>query len=210
MVFKLIEAKFKKWVFNKKWRKKNFRNQTHPFNIFDIDKVSVGDYSYGSLNILSWNNMNEKLSIGRFCSIATNVTFILGGNHHYEALSNFSFRYFFGNEPVPGHTNGPINIEDGVWIGANALILSGVTIGKGAIIGAGAVVAKNIPSFAIAVGNPIRVIKYRFDKKVCEKLASIDYYKHINKNFYKTHERLLNDSLSNELIRILESLEQNH
>ena len=59
----------------------------------------------------------------------------------------------------------PVRIEDDVWIGARAIILAGITIGKGAIIGAGAVVTKDVSPYAICVGNPARVIKYRNDEK---------------------------------------------
>ena len=59
------------------------------------------------------------------------------------------------------HTNAPIRISDDVWIGANATILKGVTIGTGAVVGAGAVVTRDVPDYAIVMGNPARVVKYR-------------------------------------------------
>ena len=59
----------------------------------------------------------------------------------------------------------PVIIEDDVWIGARAIILPGVIIGKGSVIGAGAVVAKSIPPYSVAVGNPARVVKTRTDKE---------------------------------------------
>ena len=64
-------------------------------------------------------------------------------------------------DPLFGTLCKPVTIEDHVWIGARAIILSGVTIGEGAVIGAGAVVTKDIPPYSIAVGNPARVIKAR-------------------------------------------------
>jgi len=60
-----------------------------------------------------------------------------------------------------GHTKGKIEIEEDVWLGANVMILPGVHIGKGAIVGAGAVVTKNVPSMAIVVGNPAKILKFR-------------------------------------------------
>lgn len=60
-----------------------------------------------------------------------------------------------------GHSKAPVKIGNNVWIAANVTILKGVTIGDGAVIGAGAVVTKDIPPYAIAVGNPARVVKYR-------------------------------------------------
>ena len=68
-------------------------------------------------------------------------------------------------------TKGPIIVRDDVWIGSHVLILSGVEIGQGAVIGAGSVVAKSIPPYAVAVGNPARVIKYRFSPEIIEILC---------------------------------------
>ena len=70
---------------------------------------------------------------------------------------------------------GDIVINDDVWIGYNALIMSGVEIGQGAVIAAGAVVTKNIPPYAIAGGVPARVLKYRFDEKTIQMMLRIDY-----------------------------------
>ena len=70
----------------------------------------------------------------------------------------------------------PIVIGNDVFIGMNVSILDGVTIGDGAIIGAGAIVAKDIPPYAIAVGNPIKVIKYRFDPEIIEKLHKVQWW----------------------------------
>ena len=71
-------------------------------------------------------------------------------------------------------TKGSIIVKDDVWIGTNAIICSGVTIGQGAIIAAGAVVTKDVAPYAIVGGNPAKVIKYRFDEEIRNKLLSID------------------------------------
>ena len=89
---------------------------------------------------------------------------------------------------------GPIIIEDDVWIGESAIIMSGVHIGRGAIIGAGAVVTKNIPPYAVAVGVPATVIKYRFGRDVIDKLVNVDFKK-ISKE-----EIVLNSALFTEMI----------
>lgn len=94
-------------------------------------------------------------------------------------------------------------MEDDVWIGMNSLILSGVKIGKGAVIGAGAVVAKDIPPYAIAIGNPCKIVKYRFDREIQEKLKNIEY---VNYTF-KNEDILYQEVTKENLEKILEKLE---
>lgn len=73
-------------------------------------------------------------------------------------------------------SNGPIKIANDVWIGAHTVILSGVQIGNGAIIGAGSIVTSDVPDYAIVAGNPAKVIKYRFDSQLIEKLLEIQWW----------------------------------
>ena len=98
---------------------------------------------------------------------------------------------------------GTIIIEDDVWIGESAIIMSGVHIGRGAVIGAGAVVAKDIPPYAVAVGVPASVIKYRFDNATIAKLMSIDFRKIDRKEiegFRTLFEKRVNDDILNQLV----------
>lgn len=159
----------------KKWRKKNPHNETTIKNIFPLEKVKVGKYTYGELNIKSWGSENEKLEIGNFVSIAEGVIFILGGNHNIKTLSTFPIKTkIFKRVNDEVFSKGKIVVEDDVWIGMNTLILSGIKIGKGAIVGAGSVVTKDIPPYSIVGGNPARVLKYRFSKEIIEKIKDID------------------------------------
>lgn len=162
----------------KKWRKKNPHNETTIKNIFPLEKVKVGKYTYGELNIKSWGSENEKLEIGNFVSIAEGVIFILGGNHNIKTLSTFPIKTkIFKRVNDEVFSKGKIVVEDDVWIGMNTLILSGIKIGKGAIVGAGSVVTKDIPPYSIVGGNPARVLKYRFSKEIIEKIKDIDLQK---------------------------------
>ena len=127
-------------------------------------QVYAGRYSYGRISVVMFNTV-DRLLIGDFVSIANGVRFLIGGEHRMQNLLTSpvdilitkSFRY--KDTISKGGT-----IGDDVWIGTNAIILGGVKVGQGAIIGAGAVVAKDVPSYAVVVGNPAKVVKYRFSE----------------------------------------------
>jgi acetyltransferase-like isoleucine patch superfamily enzyme len=157
------------------WRKRNRHNETYLARKFDIDRVKVGRASYGPLDVRTFGPPDEQLTIGHFVSIADGVTFVLGGNHPYRGFSSFPFKVKLLGHPHESQTKGPISVGDDVWIGTNAMILSGVTIGQGAIIGAGAVVTTDVPPYAIVAGNPMRVLKYRFSPAVIAKLLTLNF-----------------------------------
>lgn len=162
-----------KYKLKKEWRKDNKHNFTEAENLFDINKVIVGNYTYGPLFVRNYGNSSEKLEIGNFCSIARGVTFLLGGKHDYNCISTYPFKKKFLDIENESITKGPIIIKDDVWIGENAMILSGVTINQGAIIGAGSIVSKEVPAYAIFAGN--KIIKYRFSEDIIKELLKIDY-----------------------------------
>ncbi|MEM5668362.1 CatB-related O-acetyltransferase [Bacillus cereus] len=117
--------------------------------------------------------------IGKFCSISYNCMIGLP-NHPIKNVSTSPFIYSKNNIlNIPGSFE-DLNIQtiigNDVWIGANAIIMRGVSIGNGAIIGAGSVVTKDIPAYAIAVGNPAKVIKMRFKKNHIEFLEEMKYW----------------------------------
>ena len=167
MIFYLLRKKIKLLVFKKKWRTINKHNQTYVTDVFPIDKVSVGEYTYGSLNIKSFLNPSERLTIGDYVSIADNVLFILGGNHQTKNITLYPlYSKLISNSPEKDAlTKGEVVIEDGVWIGSNSIILSGTRIGQGAVIAAGSVVVKDVLPFSIIGGNPAKFIKYRITEK---------------------------------------------
>lgn len=141
--------------------------------------VEIGDYTYG-IPAIRWLLGEEKVRIGKFVSIAHNVNILMAGNHALNVVSSYPFARMKNKYPkAQGKcpvAKGDVNIGNDVWIGMGALILSGVTIGDGAIIGARAVVAKDIPPYGIAVGNPAEVVKKRFDNKTVEMLLRVQWW----------------------------------
>lgn len=154
----------------------------------------IGDYSYYSLeneqenffedNILYYHKNHGKLQIGKFCSLANGVQFIMGAaNHSIASFSSYPFnmvkedwRDKLGMTAADMPQKGDTQVGHDVWIGRDATIMPGVQIGNGAVIGAKAVVAKDIPPYAVAVGNPAQIIKYRFDSETIAFLSELEWW----------------------------------
>lgn len=167
----------KKLIKARLWRCRNAHNfTTLAGDNFPLKKVTVGKLTYGPIHAISYGGNSEFLKIGNCCSIADEVTFLLGGGHRLDCVSTYPFRGKLVGD-VEVMTKGPIVLEDDVWIGYGATVLSGVTLGKGSVVGAGALVCKDVPPYAIVAGIPAKVIRYRFDDETRAKLASIDFGK---------------------------------
>lgn len=135
----------------------------------------LGEYSY-----IAQQSIVNKTNIGKFVSIA-NGCYIGLWEHNTEVSTHSFYLYEHSGHFVKGYKNYDkddilTNIGSDVWVGANAVILKGVTIGDGAIIGASAVVTKDVPPYAIVVGNPARVLKYRYTQREIEWLNSIKWW----------------------------------
>lgn len=197
-----IFYKVKLSFFRIKWIRSNKHNQTVPHNIFNQGLVSVGNHSYGMLNIITFND-KSKLSIGSFVSIAENVTFLLDVEHHLDHLSTYPFKVkLLELEKYESFSKGDIVVEDDVWIGYGATILSGVKIGKGAVIAAGAVVSKDVPPYSVVGGVPAKVMRFRFNQKMINEIVNFDFDKLTNETvkqklqfFYKPLDDIVVNSL---------------
>ena len=132
--------------------------------------VQVGLYTHGAC-FVPWT-VDPRTTIGRYCSIADGVR-ILNHNHplEFKGTSGLFFNPEFGVSKAWHVEFTPKEIGNDVWIGANAVILPEVRrVGDGAVIGAGAVVNRDVPPYAVVLGNPARVVKYRLPPEVIEKL----------------------------------------
>lgn len=153
--------------------------------------LTLGTGSYiGKCDLSFWskNISSPHILAGRFNSWASGMNISIGGNHPMGNVTSFPFdvqgiidKVFGGDNQVkplpyicPNHFQ--VIVGHDVWIGKGATIMGGVKIGNGAVIGANAVVAKDIPPYAIAVGNPARVVKYRFDAETIKKFLAVKWW----------------------------------
>lgn len=175
--------------------------------------IIVGDYTYYDdfENVKNFEKnvkyhfdfVGDKLKIGKFCMIASDVKFIMNGaNHLTKALTTFPFAIFgngwenaMENKTYP--QKGDINIGNDVWIGYNATIMAGVTIGDGAIIATNSTVIHDVEPYSIVGGNPAKEIKKRFSDKEITKLLDLKWWNwHIDK-ITKNIQNLTDNKIEN-------------
>ena len=161
-------------------------------NIITSPNIIVGDYTYyDDFNTVEnfernvryhFDFVGDKLIIGKFCMIASDVTFIMNGaNHLTDAVSTYPFAIFgHGWEKAMEGKHypqkGDTHIGHNVWIGYKATIMAGVTIGDGAIIAANSTVTKDVAPYAIVGGNPATEIRRRFSDDKIQKLLEIRWW----------------------------------
>ena len=183
-------------LFLREWKKRNKHSATVPHRIVPFNQISIGKYTYGSFDAYFFND-NDKLTVGNFVSIGPEVIFNVSADHHTETLSTYPFKAHVVNEEKEGVSKGNIIIDDDVWIGSRAIILSGVHIGQGAVVGAGAVVTKDVPPYAIVGGVPAKIIRYRFSQPVINYMQTLDYSK-LTKDIVKSHVDHLYEPINNQ------------
>lgn len=143
-----------------------------------VAESRFGDYAY-----VANDSDITYTQIGKFCSIAAQVR-INPGNHPLDrvALSHFTYRssaYGLGPDDLAffdWRRGQPVVLGNDVWIGHGAVVLAGVTLGNGAAVGAGAVVSRDVPPFAIAVGVPAKVLRFRFPPAIIAALERIAWW----------------------------------
>ena len=165
-------------------------------NVIQNPNITVGDYTiyndfvrdpreFEKNNVLyHYPINNDRLIIGKFCSIACGAKFLFNSaNHTLSSLSTYPFPIFFEEWDLEikditkaWDNKGDIVIGNDVWIGYEAVILAGVTIGDGAVIGTRAVVTKDVPPYTIVGGIPAKPIKKRFPQETIDALLKIKWW----------------------------------
>lgn len=165
-------------------------------NVVQDPRISVGDFTiyndfvndprdFERNNVLYHYPINgDHLVIGRFCSIACGVRFLFtSANHTLRSLSTYPFPIFFEEWDLDvaqiteaWDNKGDIHIGNDVWIGYEAVVMGGVTIGDGAIVAACAVVTKDVPPYTIVGGVPARPIRKRFDDEIIARLLAVRWW----------------------------------
>jgi len=137
----------------------------------------IGRYTYGRPEVYAKHE--AALTIGSFCSFASGVKIVLGGEHRADWVTTYPFNIMFSDAAnYHGHpsSKGAITIGHDVWVGQDVSIFSGVNIGDGAVIAARSVVRRNVAPYSIAGGNPARHLGYRFDATTISALQSIAWW----------------------------------
>lgn len=159
----------------------NFDNEIRYVKSKDNMLVTFGNGSYcRASNVHFWSVQKAHIMIGNYTSIAKQEKFYIGINHDYKCVTMAPFENIFHIPNVynkdSDHNRNQIIIGHDVWIGNDCTIMSGIHIGNGVVIGAGSVVAKDIPPYAIVVGNPAKIIKYRFSEEIIQKLQELKWW----------------------------------
>ena len=162
-------------------------------NIIKNPNIMVGDYTYYDdfedvhnfeKNVkYHFDFIGDKLIIGKFCMIASGVTFIMNGaNHKNDGITAYPF-YIFGEDwadsaPVAGELpyKGDTEVGNDVWIGTEATIMPGVKIGDGAIIASKSVVSKDVEPYTVVGGNPAKIIRKRFSQEKIDELLELEWW----------------------------------
>ena len=182
-------------------------------NVIKNPNIIVGDFTYYDDfdNVENFEKnvkyhfdfVGDKLIIGKFCMIASDVKFIMNGaNHLTKSISSYPFAIFGKNwkDAMIGKqypTKGNTEVGNDVWIGFNSTIMPGIKIGDGAIIATNSTVTKNVEPYSIVGGNPAKEIKKRFTKEQIEKLLEIKWWNWDIEKITKNVKNLTGENLEN-------------
>lgn len=182
-----------------RWIKDWLHARRKPVNLAQrFARYPIGRGSYGGLMLYD-RDATSGFSMGAWCSVGDRVQVFLNPDHRKDWVTTYPFPAFM---PELAHiagqsrTRGDVHIGNDVWIGAEAMILSGVTIGDGAIIAARAVVTRDVPAYAIVAGVPARKVGQRFDDAVIARLLAIRWWDWDEARIIAAGPLLLNDDIT--------------
>ena len=198
---------------NKIYPNENIKQVVYIKNVITRKNIIAGDYSYyddvnGAERFEEhvthhYDFIGDKLIIGKFCAIARGIEFVMNGaNHRMNSVTTYLFNIMGGGWErfVPTLDELPLKgdtvVGNDVWIGQNVTVMPGVHIGDGAIIGANSVVAKDVPAYCVAGGNPCRVIRQRFDKELTEYLLKLRWWDWEPDKIFRNMEALCSGNLT--------------
>jgi chloramphenicol O-acetyltransferase type B len=165
----------------------------------------IGRHSYGSPKVWMYRGSECKVIIGNFGSIGPGVQFIAGGIHPPSWVSTYPFRIKWKmngayDDGMP-ETRGDIIIGSDVWLGTDVVVLSGLNIGHGAIVATRSVVTHSIPPYAIVAGSPARIVKYRFDADIVDRLIKIAWWEWDDEKIHEAVPLLSSGNMDQFLLR---------
>lgn len=159
---------------------------------------AIGDKSYGTPRIL-FPGSGASLRVGKYVSIADDVAIMLGGEHRSDWLTTYPLNKYYSEwATIEGHpaTKGNVVIGNDVWIGREALVLSGVVIGDGAVVGARALVTHDVAPYSIVGGCPAKHIRFRFPEDVIAQLTEAAWWDWPDDVVKEATPYLLSDDIS--------------
>lgn len=189
-------------------------------NVITRPNIEIGDYTYYDDPISPekfedhvthhYEFLGDKLIIGKFCSIAKGIEFVMNGaNHVMKGISTYPFNIIGGDwaKNIPSMTDLPLKgdtvVGNDVWFGQNVTVMPGIKIGDGAIIGANSVVTKDVPAYAIVGGNPIQIIRYRYNDETIALLEKLAWWDRDTSWMTKHLSQLTTKKLDIELLKHL-------
>lgn len=197
LIVKMIACVFIDKSKRRKFRNKYLVSNNDLLTDYELNRTiyNMGEHSYVGTNVVVWN---KETKIGKYCSIANDVS-IAAHKHPIHTLTSSPFFYEkrensdkmcgIGVENpltyLQERAIKKVNIGNDVWIGIKATIMPNITIGDGAVIGSNAVVTKDVPPYAVVVGVPARIIKYRFDEETINDLLELKWWNY-PESFIKT------------------------
>ena len=186
----------------------NHSHYKHLIDLHHSSRITTSD-NPSFQTLVYYEELTEniaKLKIGKYCSIASKVSFYLGGNHNINRISTWLPLLDWEFDPERDLlTKGDIVIGNDVWIGRDVTILSGVKIGNGSVIGTGSVVAKDVESYSIMVGNPAKCIKKRFNDEQIELLEKTKWWD-LDIDVIKENSKIIFGESFDEFIEMMKKL----